>query len=431
MPLLRTRRFLPLFITQFLGAFNDNLFKNALVMGLAFTMAGKGGMAEDHSAIFVTVAAGLFILPFFLFSATAGQLADKLDRARIARAVKVAEIIIMLVAAYGFIAENVWVLIGALFLMGAHSTFFGPIKYALLPQHLHEGELVEGNAYIEAGTFLSILLGTILGGVLIVAPHGEAVVSLLLIAVAAAGYGASRFIPAAPAPEPGLQVSLNIVRETWRIIGFSRRNARVFRAILGISWFWLVGATFLSQFPAYVRDVLHGNEHIVTLFLTVFSLGIGIGSFVSNKLLGGAVSARFVPWAGLFLSVFTADLYLASDGFAERSTVLTAGILLQTMPGVRILFDLLMIAVAAGVFIVPLYAIMQHESAVEHRARIIAANNVMNALFMVMSALAVLAMLRASFTTPQIFLCMALVNTCVALYIRKLVKARIQSEPGS
>lgn len=397
MNLLSTRRFLPLFVTQFLGALNDNLLKNALVMLITFRLAGEG-----EAQLLVTLAAGLFILPFFLFSATAGQVADKIDRAKITRIVKLAEIVIMLLAAAGFYLGNSWFLLAVLFAMGVHSTFFGPIKYALLPQHLREDELLAGNAWIEAGTFLAILIGTILGGVLVLQPQGIALISAAMLGVAIAGYLSSRAIPEAPAPQPELKVSWNIARETWRIIHYARESKRVFRSIMGISWFWLVGATYLSQFPTYVKDVLQAEPEVVTMLLTVFSVGIGIGSALCNKLLRGQIQSTYVPLAAIGMAVFGIDLVYA-----------------ESQP--RILFDLLAIAICGGLYIVPLYALMQQLSAAEHRARIIAANNVLNALFMVGAAAATLGLLAAGCTIQQVFLAVAVANIAAAAYICRLL----------
>jgi acyl-[acyl-carrier-protein]-phospholipid O-acyltransferase/long-chain-fatty-acid--[acyl-carrier-protein] ligase len=427
MQFFSSRRFFPLFTTQFLGALNDNLLKNSLVMLITYQLAEKQG---ENAQLLVTLAAGLFILPFFLFSATAGQVSDKIDRAKITRVIKLAEIFIMLAAAFGFYLGSIWFLLTVLFLMGVHSTFFGPVKYALLPQHLHGDELLSGNAYIEAGTFLAILLGTILGGVLILHEQGVAVVSGALLAIALLGYFSSRFIPAASAPDPSLAVSLNIGRETWHIIGFARENKRVFLSIIGISWFWLVGATYLSQFPTYAKDVLNAQPEVVTLFLTVFSVGIGIGSFLCNKLLGGAIKSTYVFPAMLGMTLFGIDLFFASNsrGISAGGALIILEEFILSLTGLRILFDLLLISICAGLYIVPLYAIMQHDSSVKHRARIIAANNVMNAVFMVFAALATLAMLSAHFSIPQVFLIMAVANGVVAVYIGKLLP-RIRVKP--
>ncbi len=397
MHLLNTRRFFPLFLTQFLGALNDNLLKNALVMLITYRLA-----SEQNAQILVTLAAGLFILPFFLFSATAGQLADKYDRARLTRIIKGVEIVIMIAAGAGFYFAHAEYLLAVLFCMGVHSTFFGPIKYALLPQHLRDGELLTGNAWIEAGTFLAILIGTILGGVLVLQPQGELMVSAGLLAVALAGYASSRAIPEAPAPEPGLKISWNIGAETMAIMRFARADLRVFRSIMGISWFWLVGATYLSQFPTYVKDVLQEEPEVVTLLLTVFSVGIGLGSVLCSKLLKGHIHSTYVPLAAIGMAAFGIDLAFAG-----------------TLP--RIVTDLLGISICAGLYIVPLYALMQHRSASQQRARIIAANNVLNALFMVGAALATMAMLMLKFTIPHVFLVVAIANVAAAMYVCKLL----------
>jgi acyl-[acyl-carrier-protein]-phospholipid O-acyltransferase/long-chain-fatty-acid--[acyl-carrier-protein] ligase len=413
------QRFLPLFITQFFGAMNDNLLKNALVMLVTYRIAvASGGNAQ----ILVTLAAGLFILPFFLFSATAGQLADKYDRAALTRIIKIAEICIMAVASVGFVLQSEGLLLAALFGMGVHSTFFGPIKYALLPQHLAEDELLPGNAYIEAGTFLAILLGTILGGLLILQPHGIVLVCTALLAVAVAGYAASRRIPAAAGSEPGLRINPNLWAETWRIVGYARADKQIFLCILGISWFWLVGGTLVAEFAPFVRDVLHAGPAVVTLLLTVFSVGIGVGSFLCNRLLRGHIQSTYVPLAALAITVFGVDLYFASRFFAPAAGgVLTASQFLVLPRAWRVLADLFLMAVAGGVYIVPLYAIMQHRSSARHRARVIAANNVLNAVFMVAAAVLTIVLLSLHFTIPQVFLLVALANLLVAAYICRLL----------
>lgn len=418
--LLSTRRFLPLFLTQFLGAMNDNLLKNALVMLVTYKMAAETG---ENAQILVTLAAGIFILPFFLFSATAGQVADKYDRSFLTQIIKQVEIGIMVVAAMGFYFNHIWILMISLFAMGVHSTFFGPIKYALLPQHLQEDELLSGNAYIEAGTFLAILAGTIFGGILILETDDSLSISAAIIAVAVAGFATSRFIPEAEPPAPKLVINKNIWEETLHILSFAREKRSVFYAILGISWFWLVGATFLSQFPTLAKDVLHAKGEVVTLFLTLFSVGIACGAFLCNKLLKGHIQTTYVPLGALGITVFGIDLYFAAVAASggDHSALLSLAQFISQPVSWRLIFDLFVISVSAGMFIVPLYALMQHDSEPEHRARVIAANNVLNALFMVIAAVGTLAMLSASFTIPHVFLTIAILNGFVTIWICRLL----------
>ncbi len=415
--LLASRRFLPLFLTQFLGAFNDNTFKNALVVLLTFQAAQWTTLSPG---ILANLAAGIFILPFFLFSATAGQLADKYDKARLARLVKVLEIGIMLVAGAGFWLHSLAWLFGALFLLGLHSTLFGPIKYALLPQHLQPAELLGGNALVEAGTFIAILLGTLAGGLL--AGLGQPlVIAGAGLAVALAGYAASRAIPAAPAPMPNLTIQANPFVETWRNIGFARENRSVFLSILGISWFWLFGALFLAQFPAYAKTVLGGSESAVTLLLATFTIGIGLGSLACDKLSSHRVELGLVPLGSIGLTVFGLDLALASPSGLPPQVALTLAQLLGQPGTWHILADLALIGLFGGFFIVPLYALMQMRSREDCRARIIAANNIVNALFMVVGALLAAGLLSLGWTIPDLFAAAALLNVLVALYIYSLV----------
>lgn len=419
--LLRTRRFLPLFITQFLGAFNDNLFKNALVILITYRLAEHG-----NAQMLVTLAAGIFILPYLLFSATAGQLADKYDRARLARLTKVWEIMLSLLATIGFYTGHVYFLLLVLFGLGTQSTFFGPIKYALLPQHLRQEELIEGNAYIEAATFLAILLGTIVGGLLVLREQGVFLISFAIFLVALSGYIASRYIPPAVSRIPTLKPDWNIFRASWDIVKCDIRNRRVFTSILGISWFWLIGATYLSQFPTYAKDIIGGDETVVTLFLTMFSLGIGAGAFVCNKLLRGSISSRYLPVAAAGITLFTIDLYLASSNSIHSASLIDAMGFLANIENWRVLFDLFMVAACGGVYIVPLYAIMQNDSVEEHRARTIATNNIFNALFMVMAALGTMVMLEIGASVPQVFLAVAIINAPVAILVRHFNRRTIQ-----
>src|SRR5882724_6563252 len=321
--LLRVRRFAPFFWTQLLGAFNDNLFKNALVILFAFD-AGEAALSTDT---LINLAGGVFILPFFLFSATAGQLADKFEKSRVIRAVKLLEIGIMSLAAIGFWRRSAVVLLSGLFLMGLHSTLFGPVKYSILPQHLREEELVGGNALVEMATFVAILLGTLLGGVLVAVPGwGPALVSTSLVLLAIAGWAVSRAIPPAPAESPGLRVRWNPVTETRRTIAFVRENRTVFLSVLGISWFWFYGALLLAQLPGLGHQVLGGDEHVVTLLLAVFSVGIGVGCLLCERLSAGKIELGLVPFGSIGLSVFALDLFFAARAAAaEPGTAIGVG----------------------------------------------------------------------------------------------------------
>ncbi len=416
--LLKTRRFLPLFITQFLGAFNDNVLKNALIILITYDLVSIAGHKPQ---LLVTIAAGLFILPFFLFSAIAGQLADKYDRALIARIVKIFEIIIMSLATIGFLLDNVWFLIFVLFATGVHSTFFGPIKYALLPQHLHPNELLTGNAYIEAGTFLAILCGTILGGVLIILGHGTWLVSVVLILVAILGYSSSTYIPKAQAPVPLLKVNYNIVHETSRLIQNMHKNKKVMHTILCVSWFWFIGSTFLAQMPTFVKTYLHAEASVVTIFLTIFSIGIAIGSLFCTKLLNGAIKSSYVPAASLGISLFIIDLYFCTLDpiFYNTHGLYSIQNFLHFNISWRIMLDLLFIAICGGIYIVPLYTIMQHSADKNYLARVIATNNIFNALFMVLSVLFTLIMLQMQRSIPEVFLIISILNLMLALLLRR------------
>lgn len=416
--LLKAKRFAPFFVTQFLGAFNDNLFKNALIVLLTFQAAQWTTLKSE---LLSNLAAGIFILPFFLFSATAGQLADKYDKARLARLVKVLEMVIMGVAAGGFAMHSLPVLMGALFLLGLHSTLFGPIKYAILPQHLHADELVGGNALIEAGTFVAILIGTLVGGLLAGSVEHPAWIAVGGFLVAIAGYLSSRSIPSAPPPAPELRINLNPVTETWNNINFARQNRTVFLSILGISWFWLFGALFLAQFPVYARNVLGGKESAVTLLLAIFTVGIGLGSLLCERMSSKRVEIGLVPFGSIGLTLFGVDLYFASPSVSPGADMYNLLALLAQPMIWRVLFDLAMLGVFGGFFIVPLYALVQLRSSNEHRARIIAANNIVNALFMVLGALAAAMLLGFGMTIPQLFCLTALLNAGVAVYIYRLV----------
>jgi len=380
--LLRRRAFAPFFITQFLGAFNDNLFKNAVVILVAFQAESLGG--QTSGAVLVQLCAALFILPFFLFSGTAGLLADRTEKTKIIRAVKVFEIVIMAVGLLGLTGHSLPLLLAALFMMGLHSTIFGPVKYAILPQHLARDELLAANGLVEMGTFVAILLGTLAGGMLIgLREGGEALVGGCAIVVAAAGYLVSRLIPEAPAAAPDLPLELNPFTETARTIALTRRDPLVLTVLLAVSWFWFMGALYLGQFPALTTSILHGNEHVVTLLLAVFSIGIGVGSIGCEKLARGGDGAWLVMVGAIGMSLFGLDLCASAHG---GSQVVGALEFLGDLSNARFLADLLLVGISGGLFIVPLYTLMQTASDEASRSRIIAGNNVWNAIFMVVSA---------------------------------------------
>ncbi len=416
--LLKHNRFLPIFCTQFLGALNDNVFKNAIVMLIAFSLADK---MDANASILVITAAGIFILPFFLFSATAGQLADKIEKSMLIRRVKLAEIIIMCLACVGFYFMSAPILLMILFLMGTQSTLFGPLKYSILPQHLSEDELLGGNGMIQMGTYMAILLGTIIGGVLIsINPFGTVYVSIVIVILAAVGWIASRAIPEAAAPEPGLRINWNVIGETCRIIKYSREDRTVFWAVIGISWFWFYGATFLSLVPTYTRDILNADETIATLMLTAFSIGIGTGSLLCEKLSHKQINLGLVPIGAIGLTLFATDLsfiplpeILVLDGH----TTLTAVMFLEYFNHWRVLLDLSMIGLSGGLYMVPLYALVQKRSNPCHRSRIIAANNIINALFMVISAVLMIALISAGIKITEIYFIVAILNLMVMIMI--------------
>ena len=411
------RRFWPLFISQFLGAANDNVFKNAIAILIIYRLGGQSSIAPQ---VLVSLAAGLFILPFFLFSATAGLIADRYEKSGLIRLIKAAEILIVALGAWALLIPSIPGMLAVLFLLGVHAAFFGPLKYAILPEQLAEDELVDGNALVEGGTFLAILLGTITGGVLVLQSGGIATICTLLIGLAVLGFAASLFLPKAQPGNPGVPIGFNFIKDTRQVLGLARKRGDIFLAVLGISWFWLVGATYLAQLPAFAKDVLHADEQAVTLMLTVFSVGIGLGSVICTRLLKGEISARHVPLAALGMALFAFDLWLSGNGVARGHA--DAAILplldLLAQPLVwRVLADLLLIAVSGGIYIVPLYTIIQARSAASERARTIAANNIVNAAFMVLSAVAGAGMLALGCTVPEVFLAVALATLLVAVSI--------------
>ncbi len=408
--LLATRRLLPLFTAQFFGAVNDNLFKNALVILIAYRDTSSARATE----ILVTLAGAIFILPYFLFSAPAGQIADKFEKRTLVRIVKLWEIGIMLIAAAGFLLNNIYFQLAVLFGLGVQATFFGPVKYAVIPELLAPEELIGGNALIEAGTFLAILIGTIAGGLLILAPHGYLVVTGALLVMALIGWGAAHFLPPGRAASPGLRLEPNIFAETSRILRYAYARPELRMPLLGISWFWFLGIAYLAQFPNFAKEILHADNEVVTLFLTLFSVGIGAGSLLCGRIQKGQVNARLVPLGALGLGLFGLDFWLASKPEGSAEALVGALPFLANLANWRIVVDLFVIALAGGLYCVPLYALMQVRSETAHRARVIAANNIMNALFMVVAGIASAAMLAAGLGIASIFLAIGLGNLAVA-----------------
>jgi 1-acyl-sn-glycerol-3-phosphate acyltransferase len=416
--LLRQRRFAPFFWTQFLGAANDNIYKNALVIFVAYHAAAQAAL--DGNTL-VNLAAGLFILPFVVLSATAGQVADKYEKSRLIRYIKLFEIAIMVIGAAGFFVPSLPLLFVALGLMGVHSSLFGPVKYAILPQHLGTDELIGGNGLVEMGTFVAILVGTIVGGVLVAIPGvGPVLAGVAAIAVAVAGWLVSRGIPETPAVAPDLSLNWNPFTETWRNLRFAYGTRVLWLAMLGISWFWFYGATFLTQFPNFAKHTLGGDEHVVTFLLALFSIGIGAGSLLCERLSGRKVEIGLVPFGSIGLTLFAIDLGLVTRDMHAQELAGIATFLVQ--PGHwRVVADLLLIGLFGGFYIVPLYALIQERSAPAYRSRIIAANNILNALFMVASAGLAILLLGQGLSIPMLFLTTGLLNAVIAVFIYKLV----------
>jgi len=416
--LLGQRRFAPFFWTQFLGAGNDNLFKFALTvmvtyqLQLAWLPAAQAGL----------VIGALFVAPFLLFSATSGQLADKFDKTRLIRAVKTLEVAIMALAAWGFVSGRVPLLLACVALMGLHSTLFGPVKYAYLPSHLNERELTGGNGLVEMGTFVAILLGNVAGGLLIALPQvGPAWVAGACLVVALAGRAMAQAIPPTPAAAPDLRINWNPFTETWRNLKLAHGNIVVFRSVLGISWLWFFGAVFLALFPAYAKDVVHGDPQVATLLLVMFSLGIGAGSLACESLSRRHVEIGLVPLGAIGMTVFAVDLFFASRGLPPPEARWGAAEFAVQAVHWRVMADLVLLAFSAGLYSVPMYALIQIRTQPSHRARIIAANNILNALFMIASSLAVGGLLAAGLTIPQVILVLGIANLAVATYIFLLV----------
>lgn len=423
--LMSEKRFRPFFFTQFLGAFNDNMFKTALITLVAFHAMS---LTTIDGSTLATVLPGIFILPFFLFSATAGQIADKFEKSQLIRFVKVFEICIMLFASLGFLLHSITLLALALFMMGTHSTLFGPVKYAYLPQHLAKEELIGGNGMVEMGSFVAILLGQVFGAWLATLPQHEAVTSLAVTLTAILGYWQSRDIPASPAAAPQLKINWNPITETYSSMKFIWQRQPLWLAIVAISWFWFFGATFLAQFPNFAKNYLHGDESLFILLLSIFSLGIGVGSLLCEKLSRGKVELGLVMLGAIGLTYFGVDLYLTSAHIHQQASGSLADY--RSFLGVsgnvagavlwlhwRLLANIALLGLFGGFYIVPLYAFLQTHTESSHQSRVIAANNIANALFMVVSALFSVWLFRQGLNIPQLFLVTAVLNILVMAYL--------------
>ncbi len=416
--LLRQRRFAPFFSTQFLGALNDNIFRNGLV--ILITFQGVRILDMGHTML-ANVAAFLFILPFFLFSATAGQLADKYEKSMLMRRIKLLEIGLMSLAAAALLSQLYPVLLFVLFLMGCQSTLFGPVKYAYLPQKLHNDELVGGNALVESGTYVAIIVGLIVGVETIdFQSSRQTLLAVVLVGVAIIGYLASRQVPKTEAVDPGLKIDWNAWKETWRIVSYAREEKSVFLSILGISWFWFFGSALTIQIPAYTADILNGNESVVTSLLVAFAVGVGLGSLLCERMSGHRIELGLVPFGSIGMSLFAVDLYFAQPE-ASTAAASTIGEFLGRDGSWRILMDLALLGAFGGFYSVPLYALIQQRSKRQHLSRIIAANNIINSLLMVAAAIVSIVVLQSGLSIPQLFLVVAALNAVVAIYIYSLL----------
>lgn len=385
--LLSTRRFLPMFITQFFGALNDNVYKQALLLVITYGWINQ--QATDVSTL-NNLAALLFILPYFIFSATAGQIADKFERSQLIRGIKVLEIVIMLIGSAGFLLGNLWLLLLALFMMGTHSTFFGPIKYAILPEILKPNELMSGNALFQSGTSIAILIGMILGGAVISVSQGNLIwISLTVVIISVLGYLSSRFILKQQVSSPDLKIDWNFFRTSFQTLKYAKSLPLIFMILLGNSWYWFYGATYLTQIPQLTQQNLHASENVVSLLLTFFSVGIGVGSLLCRRIGGSEVNIKMVPIGAIGLTLFAFYLALSLAFVPERTGAMmnVADMFNHGAIYYHVMLAVTLLGISGGFYIVPLYAMMQAYSPRSHRARVVAANNILNAVFMVSSAI--------------------------------------------
>ena len=426
--LLKQRKFLPLFLTQFFGAFNDNAYKLAMLTLISYHISRNQSQSEYYQAL----AGTLYITPFFIFSATSGQLADKFDKALLTRLVKLFEVILMTLGGFALYQQSIFLMMFTLTGLGIHSSFFGPIKYAILPDHLPKQDLMSATGLIEASTFMAILLGTTLGTLAIGSEHGTPYVAIVMTLCAAfTGLTSSMFIPSAPSSLPTLVLDLHIWRSTVAMLKQAQKEKGVLLSTLTISWFWLIGAVLLTKLPDYSHYVLGANTHVFAVFLALFSIGIASGSLMINLFLRGSVSLTVVPVAMLALTCFTFDLYWASPTEIQVSEHLTTlFVFFAHFKHWRIAFDLFMLAFCAGLFVVPLYTYLQVASHPDARARTIAANNIYNALFMVFGTFLVMVLLHFKVAIPQVFLLISIMNSVAALGLWLCLKKHKKSDAG-
>jgi MFS family permease len=398
--LLNTPRFLPLFLTQFLGALNDNIFRFALIIFITFTLAERIGL---DSKLLIPLSGGIFILPFFLFSSLAGQIADKYEKSILVRRLKFIEIIVMTLGAVGFWLDNTYLLFFVLFCMGTQSTFFGPLKYGILPQHLEDHELTGGNGLIQMGTYSAIIIGVIVGGILAALKgYGPLPIVGAVLTVAVLGWIAARNIPTAEPSDPGVIINPNIIVATYRLVSYVAGQRELFVLVLTISWFWFIGATFLSMVPTYGKDYLNADEHVVTLLNAAFTIGIAIGSVVCERLSRGKIELGLVPIGCFGISVFALDFFL-SAATPNSAQVITAAEFFSNPASIRAFVDLLAIGSFGAMFIIPLYAALQARADSSRCSRVMAALNITNALFMVASAIGTITLYKLGFSIPGIF----------------------------
>ncbi len=418
--LLGGKRFLPFFLTQFAGAFNDNLYKNSLTIFIAFHAVQ---LDQQNSHIWINLAAGLFILPYFLFSPLAGQIALKYEKAALIRRIKIAELCIMCFGAFAFYLQSPLLLVSILFLMGTQSTLFGPVKYSLIPQALHEDELVAANALVSFGTFVAILLGLLLGAVII--SQGITITGLAIIATAGFGYLAARQIPSLPAPLPNLTINYNLPQQIGSLLRTARADADIFTAILGISWFWFVGSTYVTQLPNFVRYEVGGSDQVYLLMITAFTVGIGIGAFLCEWLSKKGLELGLVVLGGLGITLFGLDLYFARPDLQSTGLMGVTGFL-ASAHAPRLIADIILLGTTAGLYIVPLLVQIQRLSEQENCAQMFAANNILNALFMVSAAICALVLLSSGLSVSTLFMLLSVANLAYLLWLIKREPAMLR-----